>query len=65
MGRVSVAFYATGEIMGEATMDDAELISYCNIVDPECGNCKMYEECSAFKEKFSIFPSSANLVQTK
>lgn len=62
MGRVGVAFFATGAIKGEATMEDAELFSYCNIVDPECGNCKMYEECCAFKEKFGIYPVSANLV---
>ena len=65
MSGMNVAYWRTGKIMGEATMDDAELISYCSIVDPECGNCKMYEECSGFKEKFGIFPLSANLVQTE
>lgn len=62
MSRVGVAFFATGEIMGEATMEDAELFSYCNIVNPEFGNCKMYDECSDFKEKFGIYPPSANLI---
>lgn len=63
MGRVSVAFYLTGENMGVATIEDAKLVIYCNIVDPECLYCEMRKECCKFKEKFGIFPASANLVK--
>lgn len=65
MGRFSVAYWRTGKIMGEATMEDAKLVSYCNIVDPECQDCEMREECDDFKEKFGIFPVSVNLVQVE
>lgn len=63
MSRVYVEFWGTRKIMGEATMEDAKLVSYCNIVDPECQDCEMCKECSEFQEKFGMFPMSANLVQ--
>lgn len=65
MGRFSVAYWRTGKIMGVATMEDAKLISYCNIVDPECKDCEMCVECREFNEKFGIFPMLTNLVQSE
>lgn len=59
--KMDIVDYATDNVIGEATMEDAKLICYCNIVDPLCNECEMTAECTKFVDKYKETPILCSL----